>query len=126
MVVEIEGVPLHLAHPDELNVTWVGQEEVMRQLLAAWLVVDAQDIPMNPRLLGNPGVGKPTLAYHAAKRQRGEVDLRYATAGLRRHQKARGGRLHQAGHRGCASRGSSGNAGGRRRIEAALRGVIAG
>ena len=35
MVVEIEGVTLHLAHPDELPVRWVGQEELMRQLLAA-------------------------------------------------------------------------------------------
>jgi replication-associated recombination protein RarA len=40
----------------------------MRQLLAAWLVVDPQDLPMNPRLLGKPGVGKTTLAYAAAKR----------------------------------------------------------
>ena len=40
MIVEIEGVPLHLAHPDELAINWVGQDEVMRQLLAAWLVVD--------------------------------------------------------------------------------------
>ena len=35
MVIEIDGVALHLAHPDELSVAWVGQEEVMRQLLAA-------------------------------------------------------------------------------------------
>ena len=56
--VQIEGVTLHLAHPDELAVRWVGQQEVMRQLLAAWMVVDAQDTPMNPRLLGKPGVGR--------------------------------------------------------------------
>src|SRR3974377_590297 len=68
MIVEIEGVPLHLAHPDELPVNWVGQEEVRRQLLAAWLVVDPQDLPMNPRLLGKPGVGKTTLAYAAGRR----------------------------------------------------------
>ena len=68
MAVEIEGVKLHLAHPDEIPVRWVGQEEVMRQLLAAWLVVDAKDLPMNPRLIGKPGVGKTTLAYAAAKR----------------------------------------------------------
>jgi len=59
MIVEVEGISLHLAHPDELPVNWVGQEEVMRQLLAAWLVIDPQDLPMNPRLLGKPGVGKP-------------------------------------------------------------------
>ena len=40
--VEIEGVTLHLAHPDELAIQWVGQDEVMRQLLAAWMVMDAQ------------------------------------------------------------------------------------
>ena len=83
MVVEIEGVSLHLAHPDELNVTWVGQEEVMRQLLAAWLVVDEHDLPMNPRLLGKPGVGKTTLAYAAAKRLGREVYIMQATVDTR-------------------------------------------
>src|SRR6202162_5953297 len=83
MIVEIEGVPLHLAHPDELSITWVGQEEVMRQLLAAWLVIDAQDLPMNPRLLGKPGVGKTTLAYAAAKRLDREVYIMQATIDTR-------------------------------------------
>src|SRR6185312_9216590 len=83
MMVEIEGVPLHLAHPDELSITWVGQEEVMRQLLAAWLVIDAQDLPMNPRLLGKPGVGKTTLAYAAAKRLDREVFIMQATVDTR-------------------------------------------
>src|ERR1700735_2895169 len=83
MVVEIEGVTLHLAHPDELPVNWVGQEEVMRQLLAAWLVVDPQDVPMNPRLLGKPGVGKTTLAYAAAKRLQREVYIMQATVDTR-------------------------------------------
>ena len=83
MLVEIEGVTLHLAHPDELSVNWVGQEEVMRQLLAAWLVVDPQDLPMNPRLLGKPGVGKTTLAYAAAKRLGREVYIMQATVDTR-------------------------------------------
>src|SRR6202158_4767361 len=83
MVVEIEGVPLHLAHPDELNVTWVGQEEVTRQLLAAWMVVDPKYIPMNPRLLGKPGVGKTTLAYAAAKRLGREVYILQSTVDTR-------------------------------------------
>ena len=83
MIVEIEGVPLHLSHPDELAVSWVGQEEVMRQLLAAWLVVDPQDLPMNPRLLGKPGVGKTTLAYAAAKRLGREVYILQATVDTR-------------------------------------------
>src|SRR6202165_2843919 len=58
MTAEIDGVTLHLAHPDELTVQWVGQEELMRQLLAAWMVLHAQDRSMNPRLLGKLGGGK--------------------------------------------------------------------
>src|SRR5260370_42314078 len=83
MVFEIEGVALHLAHPDELSVTWVGQEEPMRQLLAAWLVVDPRDQPMHPRLLGKPGVGKTTLAYAGAKRLGREVYIMQATVDTR-------------------------------------------
>ncbi len=66
--VEIEGVRLHLAHPDEIPVSWVGQEDVLRALLAAWQTIDPEDRPMSPRLLGKPGVGKTTLAYAAARR----------------------------------------------------------
>lgn len=80
---QIEGVTLHLAHPDELTMRWVGQEEVMRQLLAAWMVVDAQDTPMNPRLLGKPGVGKTTLAYAAGKRLGTDVYILQATVDTR-------------------------------------------
>jgi MoxR-like ATPase len=83
MVADIEGVTLHLAHPDEVPVRWVGQEEVMRQVLAAWLVVDEQDLPMNPRLIGKPGVGKTTLAYAAAKRLGREAYILQATVDTR-------------------------------------------
>jgi MoxR-like ATPase len=83
MTVEIEGVTLHLAHPDELAVRWVGQEESLRQLLAAWLVVDEDDVPMNPRLIGKPGVGKTTLAYAAAQRLGREIYIMQATVDTR-------------------------------------------
>ncbi|MGQ9632707.1 MAG: AAA family ATPase [Bryobacteraceae bacterium] len=83
MTVEIEGVVLHLAHPDELPARWVGQEEPLRQLLAAWLVIDPHDVPMNPRLIGKPGVGKTTLAYAAAKRLKREVYIMQATVDTR-------------------------------------------
>jgi MoxR-like ATPase len=83
MTVEIEGVTLHLAHPDELTVRWVGQEELMRQLLAAWMVVTESDLPMNPRLIGKPGVGKTTLAYAAAKRMGRDVFIMQATLDTR-------------------------------------------
>ena len=83
MKVDLEGVTLHLAHRDELTVRWVGQEELMRQLLAAWLVVNDQDLPMNPRLLGKPGVGKTTLAYAAAKRMGRDAYILQATMDTR-------------------------------------------
>jgi len=83
MKVEIEGVTLHLAHPDELPVRWVGQEELMRQLLAAWMVVTEADVPMNPRLIGKPGVGKTTLAYAAARRMGRDVFIMQATLDTR-------------------------------------------
>ena len=83
MTVEIEGVTLHLAHPDELSIQWVGQDELMRQLLAAWMVVNEQDLPMNPRLLGKPGVGKTTLAYAAGRRMGRDVYILQATLDTR-------------------------------------------
>lgn len=65
--VTIQGVELALGFPDEFNFQWIGQRDVLDQLLAAWLVIDPNDIPLNPRLIGKPGVGKTTLAYAAAK-----------------------------------------------------------
>lgn len=66
--VTIQNVELSLCLPDELPFEWIGQKEVMDQLLAAWLVIDEKDLPLNPRLIGKPGVGKTTLAYAAAKK----------------------------------------------------------
>ncbi len=81
--VTIEGVSLHLAHPDELNLVCVGQEEVIHQVLAAWMVIDERDLPLNPRLVGKPGVGKTTIAYAAAKRLGREVYIFQATVDTR-------------------------------------------
>jgi MoxR-like ATPase len=55
----------------------------MDQLLAAWLVLGEEDLPLNPRLIGKPGVGKTTLAYAAAKRLSTEVYLFQATIDTR-------------------------------------------
>lgn len=81
--VTVEGVALHLAHPDELPIRWVGQAETLKQLLAAWSVVDDRDLPMNPRLLGKPGVGKTTLAYAAGKARGQDVYIFQATMDTR-------------------------------------------
>lgn len=83
MTVLIDGITLHLAHPDEINVKWVGQDESLRQLLASWLVIHEADLPMNPRLVGKPGVGKTTLAYAAAESLDREVYIMQATVDTR-------------------------------------------
>ena len=79
----IEDVTLHLAHPDEIPIRWVGQPEIMRQLLAAWMLVEERDVPMNPRLLGKPGVGKTTLAYAAAQQLGRDAYIMQATLDTR-------------------------------------------
>lgn len=67
--VEIEGVEIFLSEPDTIeNMEWIGGEVYMGQLLAAWTIIDKKDIPLNPQILGKPGVGKTTLAYTAAKK----------------------------------------------------------
>ena len=83
MKISTDGIELHLAHPDELNVAWIGQEEALRQLMAAWMVIEERDVPMNPRLLGKPGVGKTTMAYAAGKRLGREVYVLQATVDTR-------------------------------------------
>ncbi len=81
--IQISGVTLYLAHPDELGVRWVGQRETMKQLLAAWMLIDERDRPMNPRLLGKPGVGKTTLAYAAGESLGRKVYIFQATMDTR-------------------------------------------
>src|SRR4051812_12812282 len=83
MKITVEGIELHLAHPDELNVQWVGQEEAMRQLMAAWMVIHERDVPMTPGLRGKPGGEKTTMAYAAAKRGGREVYILQATVDTR-------------------------------------------
>ncbi|HXE94848.1 MAG TPA: MoxR family ATPase [Dongiaceae bacterium] len=81
--VTLDGITLALAGPVELNLKWVGQEELLTQLLAAWMVIDERDLPFNPRLIGKPGVGKTTLAYAAATRLERPVYLFQATMDTR-------------------------------------------
>lgn len=81
--VVIQGTRLRLTQPDELAMKWVGQSELMIQLMAAWSVTDPRDVPLNPRLLGKPGVGKTTLAYAAAKSLGKDVYLFQATMDTR-------------------------------------------
>ena len=81
--VTIEGVELHLTQPDDVPMVWVGQEELVTQVLAAWIVIGDEDLPLNPRLVGKPGVGKTTLAYHSGRKMNKPVYLFQATMDTR-------------------------------------------
>ena len=65
--IKIENVELTLSHPDNLNIKWTGQNDLVRQIMAAWHTISEDDIPLNPRIVGKPGAGKTTLSYYAAK-----------------------------------------------------------
>lgn len=65
--VTVGGVRVRLARPLELGFQWVGTGGPVDQLKACWHTVAPGDRPMNPRLVGKPGVGKTALAYAAGK-----------------------------------------------------------
>ncbi|QDT03914.1 Denitrification regulatory protein NirQ [Rubripirellula lacrimiformis] len=65
--VKIDSVHLKLAQPYSAPGQWIGQHEVLMQLLACWITVDDADLPLTPRLVGSPGVGKTQLAIAAAQ-----------------------------------------------------------
>lgn len=80
---DVDGVTLHLARPAAPAPAWVGQRDVLLQLLAAWTCFSQHDLPLNPRLLGKPGVGKTTLACAAARELEREVFIVQATMDTR-------------------------------------------
>ncbi len=81
--VEIDGVRLKLAHPYEAPGQWIGQQEILMQLLACWITVDEADLPLTPRLIGSPGVGKTQLAIAAARAQDRPLYIYQCTADTR-------------------------------------------
>ncbi|MFX0142909.1 MAG: AAA family ATPase [Candidatus Hodarchaeota archaeon] len=62
---------------------WVGNDDLINQLKAAWMIVDKDDLPLNPRILGKPGVGKTTLGYAAGRRLEKDVYMFQCTMDTR-------------------------------------------
>ncbi|MCA9175881.1 MAG: AAA family ATPase [Planctomycetales bacterium] len=82
-MIEIGGVNLNLGQPYVGSTEWIGQREILKQLLACWLVVDDADLPLTPRLIGSPGIGKTALAMAAAKQRDQELFIYQCTADTR-------------------------------------------
>jgi len=81
--VEVDGITLHLAAPDTTSQEWIGQGEILKQLLACWLMVDERDLPLSPRITGVPGIGKTTLAMAAAQTRKQRLFIFQCTADTR-------------------------------------------
>ncbi len=81
--ITLDGVEIFLGKPVDDSPPWVGQREVLLQLLAAWARIEEQDLPLNPRLLGKPGVGKTTLACAAARELGLDIYMMQATMDTR-------------------------------------------
>ena len=79
----IDDVTLHLGRPVTADHQWVGQAEPLRSLLACWLVVADCDLPLAPRLIGPPGIGKTTLASVAALRRDQDLYIYQCTSDTR-------------------------------------------
>jgi MoxR-like ATPase len=79
----VGGVTLHLSVPDATDQKWIGQDAILRQLLACWLVVEPRDLPLAPRLMGPPGIGKTTLAMAAAHLRKQPLYINQCTADTR-------------------------------------------
>lgn len=82
-IYSIDGITLHLAKPDNTDCNWIGQQETLEQLMACWLVVDARDLPLSPKLAGPPGVGKTLLGMSAAKLRQQQLFIYQCTSDTR-------------------------------------------
>ncbi len=80
---QVGQVILRLARPIAFRQQWIGDHEILRQLLACWLMVDTQDSPLSPRIVGQPGVGKTTLAMAATQERKQDLYIYQCTADTR-------------------------------------------
>ncbi len=78
-----QGIDLYLSHPVDVESQWIGQDEIIRQLLACWLVVDEKDLPLTPKIIGLPGLGKTTLAMAGARLRKQELYIYQCTSDTR-------------------------------------------
>lgn len=81
--VRLGDVEVVLQPPIEARVEWIGQRESLDQVLACWSLVTKDDLPLCPRLVGRPGMGKTTLARAAAQEMEQSVYILQCTMDTR-------------------------------------------
>ncbi|MCH8156604.1 MAG: AAA family ATPase [Nitrospinae bacterium] len=72
-----------LSRADNTRPEWIGQGEVLKQTLACWMVVAEKDLPLSPRILGIPGIGKTTLGMVAAMQRKQPLYIFQCTSDTR-------------------------------------------
>jgi MoxR-like ATPase len=81
--IKIDNVEIILSHPVKFQGDWIGQSEPLRELLACWLVIAEGDLPLTPRIIGYPGIGKTTLAMAAAQNRGQDIYIMQCTSDTR-------------------------------------------
>ena len=81
--IKIDDTLLHLSSPTPVTIDWIGQSEPLRQILACWMILGETDLPLTPRIIGHPGIGKTTLAMAAAKIRKQPLYIMQCTADTR-------------------------------------------
>ncbi|KAB8032198.1 AAA family ATPase [Fluviispira multicolorata] len=82
-LIQIGNITVRLAKEYEVDANWMGNDLASHQLRASWLRLSDDDLPMNPRLVGKPGVGKTTLAVAVARELNFPVYLMQGTSDTR-------------------------------------------
>ena len=79
----IDGITLNLSKPDTTKPEWIGQGEVLKQVLACWMVISDKELPLSPRIIGMPGIGKTTLGMVAALERKQPLYIYQCTSDTR-------------------------------------------
>jgi MoxR-like ATPase len=79
----IDGVELSLMAPVKSDDEWIDYGQYLQQLQAAWLTLSNKEPPLTPRLIGEPGLGKTTLACAAARELKQDVYIFQCTMDTR-------------------------------------------
>lgn len=71
--VTLDGIEVTLAEPDDHEASWLDCNDYVHQLEAAWLRLRQDELPLNPRIVGDPGLGKTTFACAVGRKTGREV-----------------------------------------------------